>query len=97
MLILLGTTITASFFRQPQPIRHCPADVAFSHGETQAPYPVFILGIGAAHSALGMAVYIRITAWASQLLDAVMTASSHCISMGRNWLPAPSFLRPGSG
>lgn len=71
MLILLGTTITASFFGSLNPSAIAQQMLLQAMAKNKRHIWFFILGIGFANLAMGLAVYYGIATWVSQLISAV--------------------------
>lgn len=71
MLILLGTTITASFFDSLNPSAIAQQMLLQAMTKNKRHIWFFILGIGLANLAMGLAVYYGVATWVSQLISAV--------------------------
>ena len=65
MWLLLGTTITASFFDSLNPSAIAQQMLLQAMVKQKRHTLYFILGIGTANLAMGLAVYYGIAAWAS--------------------------------
>ena len=70
MLVLFGTTITASFFDSLNPSAIAQQMLLQAMVKNKRHIVYFILGIGLANLALGLAVYYGIAAWAWRLFSA---------------------------
>lgn len=74
MWILLGTTITASFFDSLNPSAIAQQMMLQAMVKHKRHIWFFILGIGTANFVLGMAIYYGIAAWISRLLSSLTRA-----------------------
>lgn len=74
MLILLGTTITASFLDSLNPSAIAQQMLLQAMTPKKQHTLFFILGIGLANLLLGLAVYLSIAAWVTRLLSALTSA-----------------------
>ena len=74
MWLLLGTTITASFFDSLNPSAIAQQMLLQAMVKQKRHTLYFILGIGTANLAMGLAVYYGIAAWASVLLEKLVSA-----------------------
>ena len=74
MWLLLGTTITASFFDSLNPSAIAQQMLLQAMVKQKRHTLYFILGIGTANLAMGLAVYYGIAAWASVLLEKLVGA-----------------------
>ena len=74
MLVLLGTTIWASFFDSLNPSAIAQQMLLQSMVKNKRHVWFFILGIGLANAAMGLAVYYGVAAWVSKLLAAASAA-----------------------
>lgn len=74
MLILLGSTVTASFFDSLNPSAIAQQLLLQAMVKHKRHILFFILGIGLANLLLGLAVYCGISAWVLQLLSAAAAA-----------------------
>lgn len=74
MLVLFGTTITASFFDSLNPSAIAQQMLLQAMVKNKRHIVYFILGIGLANLALGLAVYYGIAAWAWRLFSAAAGA-----------------------
>lgn len=74
MLILLGTTITTSFFDSLNPSAIAQQMLLQVMVKNKRHIFFFIFGIGLANLGLGLAVYYGVAAWASQLLSSLKAA-----------------------
>lgn len=68
MWLLLGTTITASFFDSLNPSAIAQQMLLQAMVKQKRHTLYFILGIGTANLAMGLAIYYGVAAWASVLL-----------------------------
>ena len=74
MLVLLGTTIWVSFFDSLNPSAIAQQMLLQSMVKNKRHVWFFILGIGLANAAMGLAVYYGVAAWVSKLLAAASAA-----------------------
>lgn len=74
MLLLLGTTLTTSFFDCLNPSAIAQQMLLQAMVKNKRHIWFFILGIGLANLAMGLAIYYGVAAWVSQLLTALTSA-----------------------
>lgn len=74
MLLLLGTTITASFFDSLNPSAIAQQMLLQAMVKNKRYIWFFIAGIGTANLAMGLAIYYGIAMWVSRLLTHLMAA-----------------------
>lgn len=74
MLVLLGTTITASFFDSLNPSAIAQQMLLQAMVKNKRHILFFILGIGLANIVMGLAVYYGIATWVAQLLSTLTAA-----------------------
>lgn len=74
MLVLLGTTITASFVDSLNPSAIAQQMLLQAMVKNKRHILFFILGLGLANLAMGLAVYYGIATWVSRLLSALTAA-----------------------
>ena len=72
MLLLLGTTLTASFFDSLNPSAIAQQMLLQAMVRRKRHIWFFILGIGAANLLMGLAIYYGIATWVSKLLAQVV-------------------------
>ena len=94
MLLLFGTTITASFFDSLNPSAIAQQMMLQAMVKKKRQIWFFILGIGSANYAMGLAIYYGIAAWVSRLFAMVsgayplqihlaeLTAGGVCLAAG---------------
>ncbi|HIU43727.1 MAG TPA: hypothetical protein IAB67_05455 [Candidatus Ventrousia excrementavium] len=74
MLILLGTTLTTSFFDCLNPSAIAQQMMLQAMVNNKRHTLFFIFGIGSANLAMGLAIYYGIAAWVTQLLSSLTAA-----------------------
>ena len=77
MLLLLGTTLTASFFDSLNPSAIAQQMLVQAMVKIKRHIWFFILGIGAANLLMGLAIYYGIATWVSKLLAQVVLVGYH--------------------
>ncbi len=82
MLVLLGTTLTTSFFDCLNPSAIAQQMLLQAMVKRKRHIWFFILGIGLANFGMGLAVYYGVAAWASQLLAALTEAYPLLVYVG---------------
>ena len=79
MWLLFGTTVTASFFDSLNPSAIAQQMLLQAMVKVKRHIWFFILGIGTANLAMGLAVYYGIALWVSRLLDGITRAYPLCV------------------
>lgn len=74
MLVLLGSTLTASFFDSLNPSAIAQQMMLQAMVKNKRHILFFIFGIGSANLVMGMAIYYGVATWVSRLLSAATTA-----------------------
>ncbi len=74
MLILLGTTITASFFDSLNPSAIAQQMLLQAMVKNKRQVWFFILGIGSANLIMGLAIYYGVSAWVARMLMGIIAA-----------------------
>lgn len=74
MILLFGTTVTASFFDSLNPSAIAQQMLLQAMVRTKRHIWFFILGIGSANLAMGLAIYYGVAMWVSRLLSSIVSA-----------------------
>lgn len=82
MLLLLGTTITASFFDSLNPSAIAQQMLLQAMVKNKRYIWLFIMGIGSANFVMGLAIYYGIAAWVSSILTEMARAYPQHICRG---------------
>lgn len=82
MLLLLGTTITASFFDSLNPSAIAQQMLLQAMVKNKRHIWLFIMGIGSANFVMGLAIYYGIAAWVSSILTEMARAYPQHICRG---------------